>query len=1286
MEAPLENKPAQGPTKTQLANLKAKESKLTQVAPLSFDIVKQEGAGQYAFDVPFDELYTKKIGGDGYIAKYDSYSQASGNEEIKALRQSTGEKVYNGLMKNTAKALVYALDATVGTVYGIGAAIGNGKLSSIYDNDFANALDAQTQKLDISLPNWRTEEEKNKSLLQQMGTANFWFEDVAHGFAFVGGALLPEAIKAGLTGGASLSVTAGKYALKGALKGVGKEATESLLKRAGQKAFTSADEVFFKRQGKEVLRSLEKAGAWARGGDAVSTAGFLFRTANFEAGMEARENLRQASDNFYQDFADKNGRPPSFEEISGFMKTATSAANKLYGANLAILAVSNAAMYGKTLNVFSMGIGEKALEKSGIKAAANYIGKKAGKVGSKIIGTTEKVSEKGVVELLKANRFQKIAGNTFKILEKPATEGLFEEGLQGVAGKTMQSYLEKEYDPSIVHTESMMVDLFQSFSEQYGTQEGWKEITIGGIIGIFGGGFSRQGIAGVGKNSYSRLVKDKQKEVAVRNEQTQLVGKQVNDTLVSKAGRLRTLVKSNMTKEQRIEVEEAGSTSPEQNLKTNLSYIQAQEAFRSLDDIKGDFEAVIDNTDIDGADKQFLEDNGVSIEDYKAKLKADFSEHVKGYKVAKAAVEAVGLNKVAKGDKVVVKDAMIWNLMLGRESETVSLDAAKMLEELTGKDGLFDSMAFYGRIDTENKEKAQELSSKKELLKELRNNSVSIALQVAEAQAKKETTGTEEATQKFYEETEKMTAVNTQIGTIEEEVQRLEETLQNSFDRSTFELGKIRDEQYPMSVTEAVEQVAQLDKYIASLKKDGKTTEAAVIQELKNKFEYHADVTRELVNNHRRMLQTDFFSSKEGKGLLDSLVGPKYKMSPEFLKVIKENDELIDRALSVNELRGQEAIEVRIAKLIGENPELSEREKYKLESMLRIILTADKNAEILENILEEEAAVSEQPENEPLKEGDSIVQKTLVEKSAERKGDNLIEKTLNAMLEQVDSFRSQIAEKREEGRLQSEIDMLQEELDSLLKGAKLEDILTAEEQVLADFQQQLIELEAAENPNEDAIQELKGQIEQVEKLAGRVPVTEVINEYDKLVETNEIVFQTEEGELCAAEGLSPPTFNTGGTWEIIEEFQGASHAKGGIDIKIDSKGVSLVPHQGILKAENGMVLRSSELGTDEPSLASMSRVLNNRNSHLDWIKRGTDPEEKRAIENEDGSKSTHKLAWGEADGKYIVFPSIIEQSDGTLKELTLQEAQKLAVEKKNYLTVPSKEFAEYYSKNGLIKH
>ena len=88
-----------------------------------------------------------------------------------------------------------------------------------------------------------------------------------------------------------------------------------------------------------------------------------------------------------------------------------------------------------------------------------------------------------------------------------------------------------------------------------------------------------------------------------------------------------------------------------------------------------------------------------------------------------------------------------------------------------------------------------------------------------------------------------------------------------------------------------------------------------------------------------------------------------------------------------------------------------------------------------------------------------------------------------------------------------------------------------------------------------------------------------------------------------------------------------------------------------------------------------------KNSDKNFVQRILNPENHGVLKNEDGSHSTHSMAWGQAgEGKYIVFPTVVSK-DGGLKRLSDREAFKHAAENKEAIVFDNPEEAEWFSKN-----
>jgi hypothetical protein len=114
---------------------------------------------------------------------------------------------------------------------------------------------------------------------------------------------------------------------------------------------------------------------------------------------------------------------------------------------------------------------------------------------------------------------------------------------------------------------------------------------------------------------------------------------------------------------------------------------------------------------------------------------------------------------------------------------------------------------------------------------------------------------------------------------------------------------------------------------------------------------------------------------------------------------------------------------------------------------------------------------------------------------------------------------------------------------------------------------------------------------------------------------------------------------------------------------------------------------AQEGGIYPPEYESISKVLSQRNKHLNWVDRGLNPDKYPKIENKDGTSSTHKLSYVTGDkGEAYVYPNIIQNEKGELEELDSKAAWEYAKKTKTAMMIPDVKLAEYYSKQGLIKH
>lgn len=982
----------------------AKKMDLKAVSGKGIDIAK--------FDVPIDAVYDRLNDGT-HVAKYENYLGATGNEDRLGKEQSWYEQAGYGLLKNFRKMGNYALDSIVGTVYGAVEGISAGSFNKVWDNEFSKNMDDWNKQLDYKLPNYYTDEQKNRGLLSSMLTTNFLFNDVAGGLAFVGGAILPDVAVGIISGGTAAPKIGLDFAKLGGKIGL-KSGAKTLYK--AEKIANKVDDAIRYSKGRDVIRQLNRKIYGETAGNVVSTAGFLIRSSNFEAGMEARQNFHDAVDNYIGSFEEKNGRQPTNQELNSFMNDARSAANGVYGANMAILSLSNAAMFGKTFDINVL--------PGARKSVGNFF--------NRAIGLGVNTAADGTRVRQQANRMQKIAGNTFKLLEKPAIEGLYEEGFQGVAGKTMQNYLESQYDPKSNGGESLFASMSDAFSEQYGTKEGWKEMGIGMLIGFAGGAMqpgairSGEAFSGLGKNSYANRRSGLEKDLATANEGLGDLKEKARETANGSDGVsiLRAMSRASSAMKSRSE---ANSAPTYDNLRTNLDFIRSQEHIKLKGEIRKDFEAVVDNMELSPEQQDAIESQGMDLDAYKDSMKNEFNTTLKDYNFAKRAVKGMGLDSVegiTEGNKINLEDAMIFNIMMGKSSEANAKAVGMEIENLTGVNGIMDHLAFFNGLSQDKKAKISERKSKNEEVAKLKEEAIDIQNKLAGIGAKrKRGEGDPVLEQRFNALTQKLVIANDRATKLEREVQGIDKALEADFKTPDISFDERTGNSFMYTVGQTIDEIGKLDNYVQALKDTGKTVEANTLESLLYEYKSYADASREFVNMHRKMVDTNFFSTKDGKGLLDSILGPKYKMSEELRNAIQENEAAIDASMNLVGLRGHSSVMDAIERSIENNPELSDREKYRLEAILRLQLNMkifDETLDAISELKTSADAGTETPQGPGLK-GDTVILRRGLDIQADNMTSlDLINQTIDAITENIDTLRNGVNSETEEGEVQGE--------------------------------------------------------------------------------------------------------------------------------------------------------------------------------------------------------------------------------------------------------------------------
>jgi hypothetical protein len=1049
-----------------------------------------------AKDVPFENVY-QRLNSGTYIPRYDNFTTGFNEEERLARQQGTGEKLARGFGKFWTKTGINVLDATIGTVNGISEMIGQGRFSAFYDNDFAKKLDDYRTRTNADMMHYYTQEEQSKNFFQKLGTVNFWANDFGDAMAFLAGAALPEVIIAGVSGGTSVPLSLAKFGgragatlTKQGLRKATLETGEALFKSGIQQT----DDILKNRLGREAIRGYHRGALIGdKVGGALQTAGFLARTSGFEAGMEARHNLKEAMDTFVQRFQEENGRMPDVNEVAEYTDKALNAANGVFAANMAILSVSNAAMFGKMFGVRLPQLSQ------------NNIFNRALGYGFDM--------EKGIATAQKVGKAQKALGYGYEFLKRPVSEGLFEEGLQGVAGTTMQKYLESTYDSKNMEADGLMSSLYSAFAQQYGTAEGWNEIGIGMLVGSLGGGIMQNSaapftkdwstpIAGTFSDSYGAKRKNVQARIDKANQQS---------TNLSETLKSRNLNRSMA----RASSAYKASESDAQMKKTNFQFVLNQKELMTSNEVVENYNAVIDSTVLSQEQIALLDQQGITQEQYKERLKTEFQEDVKSIDFAERVTSALGIQNIeaTKGNKVALKEAMMWNIFNGRDAERSMQSIAREIQTAVGKEGIASIMNFFAQMSEDGRNKLREQSEKREALEKAKQEVVQIQNEIQQLSAKGQNDPNKIAQRN--KAAEQYTVASQAILRLTNELDAINKALEAQEKASKINFGVFAEQDELFFADNASQAFDDVTEYITALETTGKTQEAIALKEMLTDFAMQADMHREFLNAHRRMMEGDFFQSMKGKNLLQRLLGDSYTMPQELVNALNENDNKVRQSLEKVGIstiaRESENIGEEIKKLIEENEELSDREKFRLESALRLTL----NMETYDNMVSDFRDYAQdlqdaQDQPVPPTNGDTIaLKKKLSEPPKDTTALDAVRKSIEEITDQIDYLLESSKDPERLPQLEQQLAELKAQLEQAPPKEKssLANVGSEISPDVSSIQEEISQLEEELSKGTDLfrsqeivarVAELQQQLDNTQEIT--TPVTEDISENTQLQE------------------------------------------------------------------------------------------------------------------------------------------------------------------------------------------
>lgn len=366
------------------------------------------------------------------IPQYDRYAALN---ELRAARQTSLDKLGNGLLGMTTSATTGALESTIGLAYGLASAAINQDTQKIWKNDFTDAIiDPLSEFTRENFPFYYSQAEQDAAWYQGVipgtaGSANFWFDKVFNGAGFTLGSL---------AAGAGLSKLFGltKAAASGRLLSDAVSAEQVLQKGAG------AAELF-----KESIPMAKQFGI-----------GMVM--AHGEAALESRETYKQFLDNAQRLRAE--GDPmfagKSDEELAQMSKDA---ANTNYITNLAIVGPTDMILLGKFIN-------------PGTKASIRQYNK-----------ITRTVDDAGKVLLKDAtlDNSRRALVNGGEAFLRSAKVEVFQEGGQFASNIASQEFIKNYQLKNMGWFDSLVSGMAEGIDESLSSKEGLQSMLIGGIVG-----------------------------------------------------------------------------------------------------------------------------------------------------------------------------------------------------------------------------------------------------------------------------------------------------------------------------------------------------------------------------------------------------------------------------------------------------------------------------------------------------------------------------------------------------------------------------------------------------------------------------------------------------------------------------------------------------------------------------------------------------------------------------------------------------------------------------------
>jgi hypothetical protein len=299
-----------------------------------------------------------------------------------------------------------------------------------------------------------------------------------------------------------------------------------------------------------------------------------------------------------------------------------------------------------------------------------------------LFGNGLEVAADGSKQAIKRNLAQRIAGTSYSLLKAPVVEGIYEEGLQSVTTTSAGNYMKSTYDLN-EGTLSLMESVYEGLSHTYGTKEGWKEVGLGMLIGIFGGGASAMA---TGQNPFAPVIDAASKQSSKQTKRAEVLNHYSANKLVNGIFRANGVQMSN---ELADKAQKRGDLFGQESARTMgiLSNIIYGERMNYGNEMMAELETEVTNYKVE----QLAENLGITVEeatemknqvveDYKAirndfVKNKDFAEYV------------IGRGKIDQDNEINVEQAremIAYQMTMANRAELMSQDFVKAIMREVG--------------------------------------------------------------------------------------------------------------------------------------------------------------------------------------------------------------------------------------------------------------------------------------------------------------------------------------------------------------------------------------------------------------------------------------------------------------------------------------------------------------------------------------------------------------------------------------------------------------------------